>query len=352
MEIYKYDPVTGNEYYCGIKVISQDEQLDYILAAAESCPRDKKVAALHMENYNKYEVRAGEIVHGKRTEIERTKPKGYCKTCRPGHGIRRSLSPFTSYNCAHCLARYLVELRANSPGITITCRILSQDGKDGKDGKDGRDIAKYRSVSVKLTKGVCELNLDGTIVRIGSFVLRAGNDDNAPTLEIKSITKPVMYFGMCTASLIGIPICESLFYGRECFSSAPPSSPTYGKVFNTLCVPRSYPGWDEMSDDLHITVKDKTYKGKLWVHLQCKGCRDARPIEHKLEPIHDLEKKEEKKEEKEEKEEKEDVGDLRDEMIRKLLEEKADQLDEIRKLRAAVVDLQLRLAEKTQNDDE
>lgn len=324
--IYRFDQ--ESEYYCGIKVISQEEQVSYIKTAFDVAVRDKKLAALHIANYNKYEVEPGVFVYGKRAEIERTKPKGYCKTHRANHGIRHSITPFTSYNCTDCLARYLVELRASSPGVTIRCSVLGKSMESVAKAVKVIDISNIKSISVKLIRDVCELRIGDEVVTVRDFVLRAGTP---PMLEMKECyTKLTTYIGECNASLLGIPICASLLFGRECLGSTIRPANSF-----TICsVPISYPGWDEIVDIPDLGDK-KNYKGKLWIHFQCKACREHEPILD-LPVQHDETKRSTQS--------RLEDGDLRDRMIRDLLLENNTQFEEIRKLRAIIVDLTLRLS--------
>lgn len=324
--IYAYDRTRDVESYCGVKVITKEEQLELIQSACKKARKDQKTEEVHKVNYNRFEI-DGVIRWGGKTALGRDKPQGYCKTYNSSHGVRHSVTPYTSYSCAECLAEYLIKLRSNSPGIKIMCSILGESSD-----ATAVDISTSRTITAKLSKGICELTLDGITIQVSQFVLRAGSSSNRePVLELKEcrLRNGTAYYGMAKASLLGIPVCASLLYGRTCLWEE-------STDFTVCSVPRYYPAWTELSDVSTLSeISDRNYKGKIWVHLHCRKCHIREPIAPKIDAVERPSLSREIRE----------TRDPRDAMIQTLMAENHRLLEENRKLRYLLVEMTTRVSE-------
>jgi hypothetical protein len=275
--LYYYDG--KHDYFCGIKVIDVDEQIDYIKRAVEM-QAAKNSNQQHQLNYNKYETVAGDMRYGAKTDIIKNKPEGYCKTQK--HGVRHSLTPFSSHSCGECLASFLIHARETSPGVKLLCAIGRPDNEPAQ------NIEKYENISVKITKGICELKIGmsvsalgstGSVIKISDFELMHDASTKKLVLVIPECyikRSNTWLYGETMVSLIGIPICESILTGDQCLAiNNDNESADLDFAFNS--VPAGYPAWAEVRENV-IRSNHKNYVGQIWVHLKCKKCRDKNNI--------------------------------------------------------------------------
>lgn len=311
---YYYDAKTGAEMICGMKIINQDEQVLFIQNAASICEIDTVKQSQHMENYNRYEA-DGEIKLGSKTQFKELFnlpiiPVGYCKKSgNPRHGVRHSVSPWISHNCAECLAEDLIHTRAISPGVDIDIVAAPTEGARTI------DIKTFEKISVKLVAGRAEVIFG----RQAPIIL------DQFELIIRTAQKPVIILGSCfnkysgksIGTLTGIHICETILMGGIC-KSLDPSGPTYND-FMTRSVPVGYSAWTEIMSNM--TRNNKTREaGKIWIHRKCKRCTVSEKIV--VSPIKTTEHL---------------ALDVRDRTIQALISEN-------QKLRETIIELQIKLA--------
>jgi hypothetical protein len=270
MEHGDYAYIDGRESFCNIKIIDKMEQIDLIKYAASISEVNLKRAEIHQENYNRYEVN-GEIKYGLKTQWTNDKVDGYCQTYNLTHGKRYSITPHTSFNCAECLADALIFNRAFQPGIDVEVIIPKSSNTNNV------NIDELNKVQFRLNKGICELTLDqyGTIKTTDFiFKIRVGQK---PQLTIGTCKlKNVSYYGNCTITMLGLPVCKSILMGMPCKSIKAES-----KDFFVCSVPRGYPGWTELQREFNRDGKSRP-PGKIWVHSKCKACTDMELIKPDL----------------------------------------------------------------------
>lgn len=298
---YTYDAVTGVERYRGVKVIDIGEQVSLITQACGISDANPKMQIAHQDNYNKYEI-DGEIKYGMNAQWVKDRPAGYCRVYNLKHGKRYSVSPHLSYNCAECLGADLIYNRSVYPGIDVELTIMKHESNI--DATRAIDISKLEKVQFKFNKGVCELIFSRhTSCRVVdfTFLVRPGQ---SPLLRVNGCRSRggEMFYGTHTATMLGIPICESILRGETCRSL---SSNEPIRDFSINSVPRGYPAWTELQRE-YIRADTKRPVGKIWVHRKCKRCTDAEPI--KPDPVRETTMDN-------------TILDSRDQMIRTLMEE-------------------------------
>jgi hypothetical protein len=274
---YSYNPETGIETYCGIKVIDNAEQIDLIEKATQISEKNLKMQLAHSENYGKYEI-DGKIKSGLKTQWMKDKPAGYCRIYSNTHDKRYSVSPFVSYNCSKCLGTDLVFNRSTCLGIDVE---FNFEKPTIDTSATFIDISKFDKVKFRLNRGVCELYFDQHVPKTSNFTFVCRPKQN-PLLKVSICrTRNEIFYGKCIGTMIGIPICESILRCEPCKTllSVEPI-----KDFSINSVPRGYPNWTELHKEYIREDKNRPI-GKIWVHRKCKRCTDAEHV--KPDPVHE-----------------------------------------------------------------